>query len=307
MIPPMNSKKAALNWLIPAIGFLALLSSAAGLLWPGGEGTFQFSTLRGTSVEMSGQGLYRFDSLFTSGSFLGADIVTLALGIPLLAVGYILFRRNSKRGTFLLAGVLSFLLYNSASMAFGAAYNQLFLVYIVFFAAALFGFILSIQALDVRTLSDYISPRMPRRGIAVFLFITAGILAFVWLSDLLGSMIEGKAPDLLGPYTTMITYIIDLGVILPVIILAGVLLLRQSPFGYPLSFIMLFLCALIGVLVAAQTVMQIRIGITYTREQIVIFISSFIVMSLFACWLTVVFLRHVAKRDEWKRTPKLEV
>jgi hypothetical protein len=45
----------------------------------------------------------------------------------------VLYRRGSLRGRLLLIGILTYFLYVYASIAFGAAYNALFLVYVGLF------------------------------------------------------------------------------------------------------------------------------------------------------------------------------
>ena len=286
-------KNKHLNWLIPLIGTLAAAASLTGLLWRGGPGPRSFTPLQGGSVLLSGKGLYRFDSLFSSGAFLGTDAFTLAIGIPLLLITFFLYRKSSLRRELLRLGTLSFFLYNSASMAFGAVYNELFLVYIAYFGASLFAFIIVFRNIDPAAVSKGVSARMPSKGIALFLFIAGGVLAFVWGSDIAGSLIAGQAPSILGPYTTMVTYVIDLGIILPCVFLSGVMLGRKKPEGYVLSFVMIFLYTLIGIIIIAQTIAQVNIGITYSAQEIIVFISSFLLMSAVSCWMLILFLKNI--------------
>ena len=80
------------------------------------------------------------------------DLVTLALGLPLLVISFWLTLRGSLRGRLLLTGTLGFILYTYITMCFGAAYNQLFLVYVAIFSLSLFAFILSMMSFDLETL-----------------------------------------------------------------------------------------------------------------------------------------------------------
>jgi hypothetical protein len=59
--------------------------------------------------------------------FKAGDAVTLVLGLPAPIFSLLCYQRGSMRGGLLLAGTLGYFLYNYGSMAFGAAYNQLFL------------------------------------------------------------------------------------------------------------------------------------------------------------------------------------
>ena len=53
--------QAALNWLLPLIGILALVASGAGMFWQGGDGPFPFTTLHGQIVEIYDKGIYQND------------------------------------------------------------------------------------------------------------------------------------------------------------------------------------------------------------------------------------------------------
>ena len=153
----------ALKWLIPPIFLLALVAAAAGL-WPGDGASYPLTTFRGEQVTINARGLYYWDTVSTAAQMQANDLVTLALGLPLLAVSFWLARRGSLRGRLLLTGTLGFFLYTYMSMCFGAAYNPLFLVYVALFGLSLYAFILSMMSFDLAALPARFSDRLPRRG-----------------------------------------------------------------------------------------------------------------------------------------------
>ena len=93
----MKISKAVI-WLSAAIIILALAATCTGLFWQGGSGPLSFSTLRGQTTEIYGQGLYRYDTVFSGSGAKGQDLVTLVLGIPFLLITLLLYRRGSLRG-----------------------------------------------------------------------------------------------------------------------------------------------------------------------------------------------------------------
>jgi hypothetical protein len=283
-----------LVWLSSLIAMLALLVATLGLVWQDGGGPFTFTTLHGQTVQIYGRGLYRNDSLFSAGTFKGADAVTLFVAIPLLVFSVLHYRRGSLRGGLLLTGMLAYALYNAASLAFGAAYNSLFLVYVAYFSASLFAFVLACTSIDLQTVLDHVSPRLPHRAIASFLIVAGLVLALVWLSEIIGPLLQGQVPRGLGAYTTMFTHALDTAVITPVLILAGVLLLRRAPLGYLLASTLLILCTLVGIMVVAQTIAQSLIGVELSMGQFIGIVGSFVVMGLIASWLTVALLRNIS-------------
>lgn len=287
-----------LVWLTAVSGALALVASLAGLFWPGDGAPVPFTTLRGEIVLLYGQGLYRYDTLFSAGAFKGSDLLVLSGVLPLLIAGIVGYRRGSLRGSFLLAGALSYLLYNAASMAFGAAFNPLFLLYVALFSASLFAFILALSSIDRAAIAHSINSRLPHRAAATVLFIAGPGTALLWLSDMLGPLVRGEAPAGLGSYTTLFTHGIDIGVIAPAAVLAGVLLLRRAALGYVLGIPILLLCTLIGPMVMLQTVMQLRVGVAFSTGQFVVMIGGFMVISLLAATVTVAVFRGISDTPE---------
>jgi hypothetical protein len=278
------------------VAVLALVANSVGLFWQDGGSPFPFTTLRGQTIQMYGQGLYRNDTFFKAPILRGTDAIFLFICIPLLILSIVLYRRGSLRGRVLLTSMLSCFLYDSASLAFGAAYNNLYLVYMFWFSASLFAFVLAFTSIDLQSLASRISPRLPRRGIAVFLII-AGLSVFVWLIDIISGLASGQAPAGLASYTTDVTGIIDLGIIAPTAFLASVLLFRRAPLGYLLAAILLILNANIGAIVMAQTVAQALHGIFLNIGQLIGYVGSFVVTSLFAIGFSISLFSSISERE----------
>ena len=284
-------------WLSLLIAVLALVATGAGLFWPGGSGPFDFTTLRGQTARIYGQGLYRYDTLFMAAGNRGVDLVVLVLGIPLLLVSAWLYRRGSLRGSLLLVGTLGYFLYVYASVAFGAAYNQLFLVYVALFSACTFAFVQAFSSIDRQNLAARFSPGVPRRSLAVFMFVGGVVTLFVWGLPLVAALAARQPPDLLDSYTTMVTYALDLAIITPSTFLAGALVLRREPLGYVIALPLLVLIALLLPQIGAQTAMQLSAGVALTPGQIVGPIAGFAVLGLPGAWLLIALLRNISDEE----------
>jgi hypothetical protein len=290
--------QAALGWLVALVLILGLASAGAGLFWQEAGDPFSFTTLHGQTVQIAGHGLYQYDTLFTSAATRGSDVVTLCLGLPLLVVSFLFYRGGSLRGEFLLLGALAYFLYYGASLGLATAYNPLFLVYLGLFSTSFFAFVLAFSAVDQEALPARISARLPRRGMAIFVF-TAGLgTAVIWLSDALSALVANRAPAALGPYTTVVTYTLDVGIIAPAALLASILLFRRRPLGYLLAGILTIMLALVGVMVVAQTAMQLSAGIRFSPGELAGKVGSWILLGGIAVWLELVFLRNLQGATE---------
>jgi hypothetical protein len=284
----------ALNWLVPLIALLALIAAGAGLFWQSGGGPYSFTTLYGEKAQIYGQVMYDHDTTFSAGASQGADLIALFVVLPLLIVSFMLYRRGSLRGGFLLASVLAYYLYYGASLGLVVAYNNLYLVYLALFSASFFAFTLSLTMFDSPDLPAHISPRLPRRGMAIFMFVAGLGTAFIWLSDVANALSTNGVPDALGVNISLITYTLDVGIIAPACLLAGIQLLRRAPLGYLLTGVLTFMLALIGAMVIGQTVMQLNIGVELSPAQMFGIVGTWTIMGGIAVWLSSAFLRNLS-------------
>ena len=277
----------ALKWLIPLIFVLTLVAGLAGL-WPA-EGTpFPLTTFRGEQVTINARGLYYWDTVSSAAQMQANDLVTLVLGLPLLAFSFWLTRRGSLRGRLMLAGTLGFVLYTYITMCFGAAYNALFLVYVALFSLSLFAFVLTIMSFDLKTFSAHFSEQLPRRWIAGFLLVAATFISLAWLGRILATFTPGAIP-MLDNTTSMFIQAMDLGIVVPVCVLSGVLLLRRNVWGYLLASIGLVKFMTLGIAVSLMGLNMARVGVPDSA----VLVGTFGVLALLGIVMTVVLFRHI--------------
>jgi hypothetical protein len=282
--------------LVGVVAVLAAFAAVVGLIYGDGGSPSSFTTVRGEKVMMYGQGLYGFETLRDGAGWKGADLYVLLVGLPLLIGAALLYRRGSFKGGLLLTGTLGYLLYNSASMTVGYAYNNLFLVYVALFSASLFAFVLALVSFDLSALPAHFSKQLPRRAIAGFLFVVGVSLVFVWgVMDILPALLNGQAPALTG-HTTLPTHALDMGIIAPASVLAGVLLLRRAPLGYLLCSTLMIVSAVLGGGVLALSAAQVIAGVL-TVAQIMVFVVPFVILSAIALALTVVLFRNISEAE----------
>jgi len=291
-------------WLSCLIVLLALLATGAGVLWPHSGAPFPFTSVRGQEVAIYGQGLYRYDTLFTGAANRGTDVVTLICAIPLLAYATLRYWRGSVRGSLLLLGTLVYFLYVYGSYALGIAFNPLFLVYIALFSASLFAFVLLFASIDRQRLTDHLAPDLPRRGVAIFMFFSGLATLAIWLQPLLNELTQNQLPAFVGSYSTKITDVLDLGIITPATFIAGTLIWRRDGLGYLVGFSLLVLEIMLTPMIVAQTVSQLLAGITFTLAEMIGPMIGFATLGLFALWVLWILLRNTTEPASPVVTPR---
>lgn len=280
-------QQSALNWLVPLIVLLALLAAGIGLFYPNEGSPFSFTAVRGETVQIWGQGWYRYDTPIGALSFKAGDLITLFLAVPALIVSFVLYRQGSRRGGLFLTGALAYFLYTYTSLGFGATYNNLFVVYIFIFSASLFGLILALTSFDIEGLPAHFAETLPRRGIGIFLIVSGVILSLIWLVlSIIPALLQSKAPFEAYFYTTFMTGIVDIGIVAPALIVAGVLLLRRAPIGYLLASTMLVFTCILGPNLTAGGIIQVMEEVI-TIGQAMAFTVPFVILALIAFGLTI--------------------
>jgi hypothetical protein len=192
-------------------------------------------------------------------------------------------------------GALAYFLYNYGSIAFGAAYNTLFLVYVALFSASLFGLVLVLTSFDVQGLPTHFTAGLPRRDIGLFLAVSGVILLLQWLVlSIVPALLQGTAPSVVASSTTFITGVVDEGIVAPALIVAGALLLRRTPLGYLLASMMLVFTVALGPNPTAAGIAQLLTGVIGIGQFIGMTLP-FAILTLIAIWLTVILFRRFSE------------
>lgn len=265
------SGRPGLFWLCFAVAALAAIAAAAGLLWPSGPGgPAEVTSVDGDSVALFGKGLYRHDSRFFGAGFRGQDLVTLLLGVPVLLLAN--WRAWPGRLDWVLVrtALLSFVFYAYANLALGAAYNELFLLYVAIFSGSLWALVLSGWDLfgGLAASWERLAPALPRNGAALLFLVSGGFTGAVWTLPLVLALADGVPPPLLGHATTKVTEALDLALILPGTMVAAALVRRRAVLGYVLAVPLLGLVVMLVPTILASTLSQLASGVTFTLAEI---------------------------------------
>lgn len=295
--PVVQGAQAWITGLSLLISLLALVATTVGIATSFGQHHRTFLSLRGAVVTIQGGGLYGYESVSGAAQAVGQDIITLLVGIPLLLVAISLASRGSIRGKVLRAGALWYFAYTYLLMAFGAAYNPLFLVYVALYSASLFALVLSLFSIDVAHLPAQFSPHFARRTIAWLMMGIGTLLALLWLGRIVPSLLLSTPPPGLESYSTLFVQGGDLGLVVPLAALTGVLLLKRHPVGYLLTGVILIQGATLGLALLAMTITMAATGVAIVPVEAVFFVMVAVVCIAAALHLVRSLSSHAASRS----------
>lgn len=271
---------------------LSTITSAVGLLYKTSGKAFNFVNQYGNTVKIYGNGLYARDSLLKATTARGTDFTILCVAVPMLIIALVLdVKKKTLKSRLFLTGIISVFMYYSASIAFGITYNILDLVYIALFSFSLFGLIVSITSIKMKEIS--INKSLPYKGIYTFLVLSGTALIVAWLPEIITSLITKSSLRLIEVYTTEITYVLDMGIIAPLMFICLFQLKKRNELGYVLLESLLMLCIVIGIMLPFQTVFELSAGVKLSIGEIVTKSASFIILSLFALYFNIKLFKSI--------------
>ena len=250
--------KKSISILVIVIAIFAFGATFTGIFSTDGPGEYEYTSIRGETVTIYGKGIYQHMSSEVAPQGIAQDVVTLLIGIPLLLLSLCLARKGSLKGRILLSGTLGYFLVTYLFYLVMGMFNQLFLVYVVLMGTSFFGFALCIMSFDLENFKKYFAEELPVKYIGGFLIFNTIAIALLWLQVVVPPLLKGSIPVEVEHYTTLIVQGLDLGLLLPMAFLSGVLLIRKAPLGYlmaPIYFV--FLSILMTALTAKVIAMKL--------------------------------------------------
>ena len=193
------------------VAILAALASAAGLAFPGAYADAETIRI----------------------AWRANDLVTLCLA-PLLLIT--VFRKESRDDAtdLLRLGLLLYMFYNYCFYLFGAVFNHFFIFYAALVTLSLYALLAGLAAINMRAVRGSPAPRRQAIPIALFFLSVALPLASIELKEYVDFVVNGRQPRI----PTLVMEL-DLTLVVPNLLLAAVLLLRNNPWGRTLGAVML--------------------------------------------------------------------
>ena len=189
----------------------------------------------------------------------GQDLLTLLI-LPVLAAAVAGARRQSPRATVVWLGLVGYLLYTYTGAAFAYRFNRLFLVYVALFGLSALALGAGALGIDVARLHRRLDAA-PRGALAVFLTATA-LLLLAELGQIVPALITGTTPALIARSDGAgnFVYVLDLGVVVPLALVAAAGLRRRAPWADVLGGCLAIKAATMGLALMAMAWFSVREG-----------------------------------------------
>jgi hypothetical protein len=285
-----NSNKRPVLLLSVLALALLLTASLAGILSDDGGKPYVFTSLRGEAVDIyGGEGLYQFDNTYKAIGVRSFDWVSLVVVMPLFILGIYRYRRGRLKGQLLLAALFTYLAYIYAIGAMGNAFNSMFLLWTALFSTGLFGLALTLAGIDMAALPNKLAANFPRKSLAVYIIVVGIILLLQYLSEVISAYITGNPPASLDHYTTLELASLELGIMIPLHLVAGVLLWKMRVWGYLIAILLAFTAGMVFIGLSVSLLMFYFSFGQGTIPDMVVTIA----ITLVACGISLVVFKRV--------------
>jgi hypothetical protein len=230
---------------------LAVATSLAGILWAGA---------------------YARETAAWAVQGVGQDVANLPVAIALAWSAERLRGRDSLPALCVWLGSLAYLLYAFAIYAFAVHFGSLFLAYVAVLGLSFHAFAGTLAGLDVAVATAPLRDH-PDRGSAGLLLIAIGVVfAGLWLGEDVPHVLANTPPPSLGE-TGLVTnpvHVLDLALVLPAMVVAGVQLRRQRPWGLLFAPVLLVFSVTMGAAILALFAMSALRGLPVAGPAVVV-------------------------------------
>ena len=195
--------------------------------------------IAGLMVAASAAGLL-VDGIYPDGAWArealrGGDLVSLAIAAPMLIVSLILSMRGSRRAQVAWIAMLGYSVYNFAYYTFGAAFNDIFLAHIALLSMSVFALACALPSLDISGIASRFRGSRAARWIGGFLIVVGIGQGALWLFLVTRFAVTGEVLNDIPVDGQHLVFALDLSLLVPTLILAGVLLFRRTAVGFVLA------------------------------------------------------------------------
>ncbi|HET9249138.1 MAG TPA: hypothetical protein VFP13_04255 [Actinomycetota bacterium] len=191
----------------------------------------------------------------------GGDLTTLLLAAPILLLSLFFVRRGSRRAQVVWLGTLAYSVYNYAYYAFGARFNDVFLIHIALLALAIWATTFAVAGIDVAIVVRSLNRGRSGRWAGAFLALVGTILGGLWIALSIRFAFTGGPMADIPIRGIHLVFAIDLALLVPALVVAGVLCWRRSRSGILFAGVMTVMGALYQVNLLLAGVLQADAGV----------------------------------------------
>jgi hypothetical protein len=214
--------RMAMTGLSLLVALLAAVAAALGVFARGDGAFVTVTSVRGEVYDMATTGVYAWNAKQIVAEGVGWDAFTLLVAAPALALTAWWVARGSYRARLVALGLFGYFVYAYLEYAVTWAFGPLFLLFVAIFGSSVMGIVFVSTSLAMEGRPQATWKGFPNRGWLVLSFVMSGLLATLWLRRIAAALGGEPTGGELNGETTMVVQALDLGLVIPALILSGV-------------------------------------------------------------------------------------
>lgn len=214
-----------------------------------------------TLIPLLKPGFYNKETFNWQVQSLGQDGINLILIVPMLIITSVLQYKGNSKVSPVWAGTMLYITYTYAIYCFNVHFNYFFIAYCFTFGSSFYSVLCFLYTFrDFNHESESKHSHNTRVVTASYFLIIAVLFSFLWLSDLIPSILQNRVPSAItetGLYTNPV-HILDLSILLPGLFATGVLLLKRKNLANGIAPVLLAFFIFMDLTIAALTVVMFK-------------------------------------------------
>ena len=183
------------------------------------------------------QNLYFRETTDWLAQCVGQDISNLFFVAPILLLSALYAARGNRMAKIIWIGAMITNIYSYVIYCFAVHFNYLFLVYCIILGLSNFSVIYFFVNYLKEDFKSWFTEKVPTKTIGIFLIFISIMFAFLWLSGDLPAVLKNNVPENIietGLITNTV-HVLDYTFYLPLIFIAGFMLIKKKNLGYLLA------------------------------------------------------------------------
>lgn len=162
------------------------------------------------------------------------DIADMLFGVPMLVLSLIPIKMHKRYGYMMLGGTLLFFIYTFLLYCFDVHFNRLFILYCITLSLSFYTFLHLLTTVRKIHYWQWFDAAKPVGTFVWFFRIVAAAFYFLWLSDIIPSIISNTSPPSLTEtgLPTNAVHVLDLAFFLPGLLIISHYLGKRNPAAY---------------------------------------------------------------------------
>lgn len=183
------------------------------------------------------QNLYFRETADWLAQCVGQDISNLFFVAPILLVSALYAARGNRMAKIIWVGAMITNIYSYVIYCFAVHFNYLFLIYCLILGLSNYSVIYFFVNYLKEDFKSWFNEKVPTKTIGIFLMFLAVMFTFLWLSGDLPAVFKNNVPENIteiGLITNPV-HVLDYTFFLPLIFIAGFMLIKKRNLGYLLA------------------------------------------------------------------------